>query len=274
MAKHPGMVSPDIVAEEPRAAAIIKGLADLNADLLRPPSVALLGEVNVGKSSVANCLLGRTLLSTSIVDTTSKPIALRHAPNLQIAVVTKSGRYLVDRSEFEGIEYGDYESLEIGLPSERLKSFEIIDTPGQTGVHWLRASHTSSTSTHIAAWCTLATQAWKESERRAWAELPRELTRDGVLIVTNKDQLVSEEEASSLRRRLVAATRGQFRRIVFVSARPPSLEESLRPAAWLKKSGIAELETVLLSRSIKLHQRRLRAAMRTLEQLHRFMRRA
>ena len=266
------MASPDSGPEEQGVAAIISSLAVLDESLMRPPSLVLVGERNVGKSSIANCLLGRQLLPTSIIENTPTPILLRHAPTLQIALVMEQERRVVDSSQLDAIVSGNYDSLEIGLPAERLRSLEILDTPGEMGVRWLGGS-VAPPDTRIVAWCTLATQAWKESERRAWTELPPELVRDAILIVTNKDQLASEDDARSVQQRLATATRGLFRRIVFVNARRPMLNESLRPDLWRRDSGIAELEAVLLSRLIKMRRRRLRKTTRVVQRLHRLVHR-
>jgi GTPase SAR1 family protein len=253
---------------DPRLAALAASLVRLDEGLSRPPRVVLLGEGNVGKSSVANLLLGRSLLPTSIIENTQTPTLLRYAEALEVVVVTKQGRRKLDASQLETVAGGNYESLEIGVPADRLKSFEILDTPADMGVRWL-AREPASPDARLVAWCTTATQAWKESERRTWVELPSRLKRNAVLVVTNKDRLKSDQELQSLDERLRAVTRGQFRHIAFISARQPSLTGRLDPAAWRAESGVADLEGCLLSRLIAMKTHRLRAAARILQRLHR-----
>lgn len=253
---------------DPRIAALAASLVRLDESLSRPPRVILLGESNVGKSSVANLLLGRSLLPTSIIENTLTPTLLRYAEALEVVVVTKQGRRKLDASQLETVASGNYDSLEVGVPADRLRSFEILDTPADMGVRWL-ASAPASQDARLVVWCTTATQAWKESERRIWAELPPRLYRNALLAVTNKDRLKSEQELHSLHERLRLVTRGQFRQIVFVSARQPSLTGRLDPAAWRAESGVTDLEGCLLSRLITMKAHRLRAAARILQRLHR-----
>src|SRR5258708_17918093 len=57
----------------------------------------------------------------------------------------------------------------------------------------------------LAIWCTLSTQAWKESERVAWEQIPARLRSRGLLVATHSDLLRngsdlerSEEHTSEL----------------------------------------------------------------------------
>ncbi len=55
------------------------GLARMEAVLARPPRVVILGEVNSGKTSVADLLLGVGLLPSSVVANTRLPVLIRYA---------------------------------------------------------------------------------------------------------------------------------------------------------------------------------------------------
>ena len=57
----------------------IAGLERMDAGLARAPRVAILGEVNSGKTSVADLLLGAGLLPTSVVANTQVPVLIRYA---------------------------------------------------------------------------------------------------------------------------------------------------------------------------------------------------
>ena len=103
-------------------------------------------------------------------------------------------------------------ALEIGLPSERLKEFEILDTPALSD--WDGADIDGD----IRIWCTVATRAWTESERVYWSALPRRNWRNALLVATHKDALEEASDAAKIEWRLRAAAGDMFRDIILVSA--------------------------------------------------------
>ena len=88
--------------------------------------------------------------------------------------------------------------LEVGLPSQRLRAMQILDLPG------LADPRFSAPVVDIAyhdvdavVWCTMSTQAWKESERIAWGQLPARLSSRGLLASTHGDLLHDERDMKS-----------------------------------------------------------------------------
>src|SRR5258708_39793234 len=54
----------------------------------------------------------------------------------------------------------------------------------------------------LAIWCTLSTQAWKESERVAWEQIPARLRSRGLLVATHSDLLRNGSDLEKVLRRL------------------------------------------------------------------------
>ena len=54
-------------------------------------------------------------------------------------------------------------------------------------------------------WCTVSTQAWKESERIAWSHLPARLRGRGLLVSTHVDLLHDVRDAEKVLTRLRSA---------------------------------------------------------------------
>src|SRR5208337_4490623 len=54
----------------------------------------------------------------------------------------------------------------------------------------------------VALWCTLSTQAWKESERVAWEEIPLRLRDRGLLVATHRDLLHNASDVEKVLQRL------------------------------------------------------------------------
>jgi Dynamin family len=251
-------------------ATLTSRMLHLEESLLRPPQVVLLGEGNVGKSSVANLLLGQTLLPTSVIENTRTPLLLRYSKKVDLVVLTPDGRRKLDVSQLDTIAEGELSALEVGLPSERLRIFEILDTPGPTGTTWLEANPIQRAS-RLLLWCTSAIQAWKESEQRLYSGLSPELRRHALLVVTHKDQLRSEGDRQRVENRLQALTRRRFRSMTFVNGRA-SLAASLDPHGWQLESGKRQLEGAIMEELTAMRIRRIREALRILTKLARLQR--
>jgi hypothetical protein len=189
------------------------GLARMEKVLARPPRVAIVGEVNSGKTSVAELLLGAGILPSSVVANTRVPILLGYAESTVLYAITQNGRHLLTEDTLDVLPSGlQLKGIEIGLPSERLQEFEILDTPT------IYEAGDISTDAHIFVWCTVATRAWTESERAIWSALPPRCWRNALLVATHKDSLQHPGDIMKIERRLRAAAGSMFRDIIFVSA--------------------------------------------------------
>jgi dynamin family protein len=194
-------------------AACAAGLARMEAVLARPPRVVILGEVNSGKTSVADVLLGVGLLPSSVVANTRLPVLIRYAETTTLHAIGGDTRRSLTNQDLDKLPAGvELKALEIGLPSERLTEFEILDTPALSGAGDMHADG------DIRIWCTVATRAWTESERAFWSALPRRSWRNALLVATHKDALEDPADAIKIEWRLRAAAGDMFRDIILVSA--------------------------------------------------------
>ena len=66
----------------------VAGLALMEQILSRPPRVAVMGEVNSGKTAVADLLLGAGVLPSSVVMNTHVPILIRYADTVTLDAIT------------------------------------------------------------------------------------------------------------------------------------------------------------------------------------------
>jgi hypothetical protein len=109
--------------------------------------------------------------------------------------------------------------VEVGLPIETLKRIEILDFPGSANP--LYPTDLLDVLNHgidAAVWATVATQAWRETERIAWLALPSRVRSRGLLAVTHCDLIATGEDFRRLRARLKTDAGPYFQEISFVSA--------------------------------------------------------
>lgn len=88
---------------------------NLIASLKEPFVFVVVGEVNVGKSTFLNALFGQDFSRTGVMPTTDKILFFKHGPVQQVVPVTAT----LD---------------EVHLPSDLLRDFHIVDTPGTNSI--------------------------------------------------------------------------------------------------------------------------------------------
>jgi len=197
----------DLRARARRAMARLEAAAD------RVPCIVFLGEGNSGKTTAANSLLGDGLLPTAVLANTRFPTLVRYANVPRAEAVLASGRRLDLRSP-DAAPREPIALIEVGLPADRLRHFDILDTPAGFDPDDLPKLPGLSPLL-ISVWCTVATQAWKESERRRWQTFDPRLTRNGVLAVTALDRIDDENARSRLLARLELEAAPLFRTLTY-----------------------------------------------------------
>jgi Dynamin family len=243
---------------------LIKAIARIEERLARPLRVAIVGEFNSGKSSLANLLIRFEGLPTAIVSSTRIPTLLYHSPKPRVFAVQQDGlRQEVRKAG--SVSETSISRLEVGLPSPRLNGVEILDLPGLADPSFDRGMGDLMLETaDVLLWCTVSTQAWKESERTAWDSLPLRLRRCALLLATHSDLVHEARDTPRLLRRLQKEA-GGFSDIVPVAttnalALLKEDSDELGHAAWAA-TGADALEEALDRLLENVAARRIRVAL-------------
>lgn len=251
---------------ELRLSPAIRALWRTELRLDRPLRVAILGEINSGKSSLANLLAGIESLPTAVISNTRFPTLLYHSGDPEIWIVHADGvreRFWNDRS----LPRESIFRVEVGLPLPRLRSMQILDLPAFADpVSGACVVDPTAHHADVAIWCTMCTQAWKESERNAWGTLPPRLSGRGVLVATHRDLLHDPGDRRKLLARLRNEVGTSFKSIILLStleaiAVMGKEQKGLSGASWIA-SGAEALETALASLLFNLREQRAAAALR------------
>jgi Dynamin family len=242
----------------------IRALWRTEMRLARPLRVAVCGEVNSGKSSLANLLAGIESLPTAILSNTRIPTLLQYAPQPEIWTVRRNGKRVRLRSD-RSMPREEIFRIDVGLPSQRLQTVQIVDLPGLVDPRSgfleidLTAHHVDA-----AIWCTMSTQAWKESERTVWSLLPARLGSRGLLVATHRDLLHDPRDCEKLMGRLRDEVASSFAGIILLSTTEALAvmgKDRLDDGAWIASGGQA-LESALGSLLMHLREQRAAAALR------------
>jgi hypothetical protein len=247
-------------------APAIRALRRIERRLERPLRIAVIGEFNSGKSTLTNLLVRLESLPTAVISNTCIPTLLFHAPEPKIFAVYHDRRREQLRAASRALSQDIYR-LEVGLPSERLRAVQILDLPGLADARFDGSIDDIAThAADVALWCTVSTQAWKESERVAWDEIPERLRSRGLLVATHCDLLRNPADRDKLLCRLHDEAGSSFRDVL-----PISTVEALAVArkdhagtsgAIWKASGAEALETALDALLSSVRMERLDAAIK------------
>jgi small GTP-binding protein len=189
------------------------GLKTLRADLVdtRIPklederfNLVVLGEFNHGKSTFVNALLGADVLPTGITPTTA---AINHVvwadPPRARAVLEAGGEVKLDPKAIadwvtvDGKRASQVKFVEVGYPAAILEDkVTLVDTPGVNDLNEQRAEITYGYVPRADAVIFLldAGQALKESERAFLASRLLERSRERLIFVLGKIDLLTPQE--------------------------------------------------------------------------------
>lgn len=209
-------------------------MARLEAWSLRKPVIALMGEFSSGKSTLLNLLLGQKILPMQVTATRLPPIWLRYGDDQPYRVDHEGNKHPVDWNDTSTVPLDDTRFIRLYCKADILNRCDLIDTPGISDPsipvrYWINTAGYAN----AVLWCTHAAQAWRESERGAWIDLPQRLRDISILLVTRKDKLKLEEDLRKVDRRLRRETAGLFNAHIFVSlTHALAASQSNDSAAW------------------------------------------
>lgn len=157
--------------------------------LASPAKMAIAGEFSSGKTTMVRMLLGREFVATKASASAMPTVHFKYSERESFTLIENGiGRPIKNPDDLTEEEMRGADLLVINTDTPILKCVEIFDTPG-TADPTRSSDQVSAIAEEVdfMIWCTNATQAWRESERRMWVEFPENVRENGILAVTHVD---------------------------------------------------------------------------------------
>lgn len=168
---------------------MLERLVAARTALARPVKMALAGEFSSGKTTLARMLLGQDFVTTKASASSMPTVHFKYAEQTTFTLVTDgTNREIKALDDLNEAEMRGADSLLITLDLPFLKRVELFDTPGTSDpTREVDQIVAIANEVDFILWCTNATQAWRQSERAMWGELPEAVHEKSLLIVTHVD---------------------------------------------------------------------------------------
>ena len=157
----------------------------------KPLRLSIVGELNAGKTELANLILGVQFLPSSIINNTLCPTVIRYGePHAVRYYRDKTGFAETDSSDLHKLVQREGFLVECALPLPMLRSVEIADLPSFENIAF-DGGHVASLlcRSDVLIWCSRATRAWTASEKSVWLQMPKRLKANCLFVLTHADKL-------------------------------------------------------------------------------------
>ena len=216
----------------------------------RKPRVMIAGEFSAGKTRLISGLIGEEVLPSNVTATALPPVWLVSGPK-RLAAVGLDGQTR-QLENLAGVNVADTHYCVVSHPAPILARMDIIDTPGSSdpsipSESWERMLEFAD----MALWCTNATQAWRQSEKSVWDEMPGHLAGASTLLVTHADRMPDSRTADRVLRRVRREAKTYFEHFVMASLiRPDDIARVSEHLTQVVAGGVdcAAIENPVLER--------------------------
>ncbi len=204
-------MEPDAALEDMRARALAHAERLSNA-----VNIGFAGEFGAGKSSLANMLAGADILPTGPQHLKLPLVIVAYAD----APETTVGWWDRQPKTYSGIALekaaaDEPDFISVGLNTPALKEISLFDLPGSGALDdTYKQTLELLKFVDCAIWCTNGTNAWRETERHLWAQVPAELRDNSLLAVTHADLRPVRDALDRVLARLNKDKDGLFRAVV------------------------------------------------------------
>ena len=233
-------------------------------------NIGFAGEFGAGKSSLANMLAGADILPTGPQHLKLPLVIVAYAdvPETTVGWWDKEPK-IYSGIALEKAAADNPDFISVGLNTPALQEISLFDLPGSGALdETYKPTLDLLKFVDCAIWCTNGTNAWRETERHLWAQVPSELRANSILAVTHADLPPVRDSLDRVLARLNKEKDGMFQAVVPigtpVAVKAMAQEPEPDFALWEKCGGQHLAEHVLEAASNR-RQNDLEAARKDLQ---------
>lgn len=199
-----------------------------------PTRIAVCGEVSSGKSTLLNTLLRAPVLSDNIGASRRPVIHVNHGSHAW-AEVHHAGKAPVAGPTLEDLDSSNgCERIGLWSPETHLAGFEFVEIPFTTADEMTDAQRELVGSSQIMVWMTIASQAWRFTEKTLVERLGDSRPKNCIIAVSRADKLQSLSDRDRIQSRLERETGYIFQSGVFIDGDRALLDGARSDDVWAR----------------------------------------
>lgn len=160
------------------------------------------GEIRSGKSTVINAMLRDNVIPQFRGDQNRPVMVVRHRETPGLLVHYQDGSLRPYRSFADCGSLDGARLCEIDVYAPHLAAFEIVELPFYHDGHVTEETFEAMSAADVFIWVTIASQAWRLSERAIVQRLPRALRARSVIVASRADKLTQSSDWDRISERL------------------------------------------------------------------------
>jgi hypothetical protein len=211
----------------------------------QPLRIVICGEVSSGKSTVLNAVLREALLPDNLGSGYRPLVFARHsaAPGFK---VTYADGHSAKADNFDDPSLlRDAIKVSMFCDKPHLAGVELIELPLTKAEDLSSAQLDLVASADVMIWVTIASQAWRLTEKTIVDQLGAARPKRCILAVSRADKLRNGRDRLRLRERMIRETSDIFGHCVFVFGSRRDIAESSGSAEVWAKTGGAEISALI-----------------------------
>ena len=219
--------------------------------------IAVCGEVRSGKSSLLNALFCDNILPDNLGKDSSPTIFAEYNPEPAIEFIQADGNVIEVSDIAKADASSDVTSIQILHDKAHLANFEFVEIQTANAESLTRNQIDLVRSSDVLIWVTIASQAWRLTEKTIVEELGDAKPKHCILAVSRADKLRSRSDRKKIEARVSRETSDSFESLVFMNNSRRLIKNSDAQNVANAKTGAAELVAALSEISVDLHEEAL-----------------
>lgn len=206
--------------------------------------VVVAGEFESGKSSVINAMLRLPILPCNPGLIARPRIRISHAPRPSVRTEDRTGRLAEPASLNDILENDLISDCHVQMPLGDMQGIEIIEVPFHHDGGISKNDIETMADADLIIWVTIASQAWRLSEKATIEELPHYVRDKSILAISRADKLKAADDLDKIETRLQSDASKFFSEIVFMQASTEKLNKAVTDTRVWEETGGAALASI------------------------------